>query len=129
MPARFTAGGIVNVPGILTKSDLQAKGVPLATLPVKITNGSFLLGLESANRERNLAGLVERPWLDIPIVYANQHRAILAIDKGESGERIFKTVLASWGQYPQAAEPAAMIPERNSGNNGATNDAAGTSAR
>jgi hypothetical protein len=72
---------------------------------------------------------VERSWLDIPIVYANQHRAILAINKGESGDQVFKTVLMSWGQYPGATQPAATVPERDSGNGGATNDASGTSAR
>jgi hypothetical protein len=121
VPADFAGGGIANVPGVLTKSNQQAKGVPLAAITVKVTSGFFLVGLSSkpGDLERNLKLLLQRAWFDIPIVYANQHRAILAIDKGESGEQVFKTVLTAWGQYPDAAQPAAAIPERGNDNAGA----------
>lgn len=121
VPADFDGGGIANVPGILTKSNQQAKGAPLAALTVKITNGSYLVGLSAtaADRERNLKLLLERAWFDIPIVYANQRRAILAIDKGEAGEQVFKTVFTAWGQYPDATQPAAAMPEHDNGNAGA----------
>jgi hypothetical protein len=105
VPAKFDAGGIANVPGILMKSNEQAKGVPLAALSVKDNNGSFLVGLSSVpvDVERNLKTLLERSWVDVPIVYADQSRAILAIDKGGSGEQVFRTVFTAWGQYPAAA--------------------------
>jgi hypothetical protein len=87
--------------------------VPLAGLSVKVKDGFFLIGLSSVatDRERNLMRLREFAWFDIPIVYANKRRAILAIAKGEAGERVFKTVLTAWGQYPDATPPAAAIPE------------------
>jgi outer membrane PBP1 activator LpoA protein len=40
--------------------------------------------------------LRDRTWFDIPIVYTNQHRAILAIEKGEEGQRVFEAALDAW---------------------------------
>jgi hypothetical protein len=91
---------VANVPGILMKSNEQARGTPLAGLAVKVTGGFFLVGLSNvaADRERNLKLLLERSWFDIPMVYANQRRAILAVEKGEPGELVFKTAFTAWGQ-------------------------------
>jgi hypothetical protein len=115
-PGDFHGGGVANVPGILMKSNLEARGTPLAGLAVKVTDGFFLIGLSSvaADRERSEKLLLERPWFDIPIVYANQRRAILAIEKGESGDQAFKAVFTAWGQYPDATEPAAAGGEHGS---------------
>lgn len=121
VPTDFEGGGVANVPGILMKSNEQARGTPLAGLAVKVTGGVFMVGLSSAatNRERNLQVLSERTWFDIPIVYVNRRRAILAINKGSSGEQVFKTIFTAWGQYPDAMQPAAAIPEGDSGARGA----------
>ena len=93
-------GGIGNVPGILMKSNEQARGTPLAGLAVKVTDGFFLVGLSNvdADRARNLQLLKERSWFDIPLVYANQRRAIIAIEKGAPGERAFNEAFAAWGE-------------------------------
>lgn len=116
----FGGSGIANVPGILLKPNQQARGTPLAGLSVKVTGGVFLVGLSNtdADRERNLQLLLARTWFDIPMIYANQRRAILAIDKGASGEQVFKTVFAAWGQYTDAAQPVLAPLEGNSGNAG-----------
>src|SRR5712691_11728968 len=78
LPADFPSGGISNVPGILMKQSESTRGVPLAGLAVKVTNGFFLIGLSAvdADKERNLQLLKERGWFDIPIVYNNNRRAI-----------------------------------------------------
>ena len=49
LPADFSDGGIGNVPGVLMKQDEQARGVPLAGLAVKVTNGYFLIGLSAVD--------------------------------------------------------------------------------
>jgi hypothetical protein len=46
--------------------------------------------------------LLERSWFDMPIVYANQRRAILAFEKGASGERAFNEAYAVWEPFPMA---------------------------
>jgi len=100
VPADFPFGGISNVPIILMKQAEQARGTPLAGLVVKVTPTFFLVGLSTGEGEiqRNVALLKERPWFDIPIVYANNRRAILAIEKGTPGERAFNEAFAAWGQ-------------------------------
>ena len=100
LPPDFAGGGIANVPGILMKSNEQARGTPLAGLAVKVTDGFFLVGLSNveADRARNLQPLKERSWFDVPLVYSNQRRAIIAIEKGAPGERAFNEAFSAWGE-------------------------------
>jgi hypothetical protein len=98
LPADFPGGGIANVPGVLMKQSEQARGTPLAGLAVKVTNGFFLIGLSAvdADMQRNIQLLKERPWFDIPVVYTNGGRAILALEKGPPGDRAFADAFAAW---------------------------------
>jgi len=100
LPPDFSGGGVANVPGILMKSNEQARGTPLAGLAVKVTDGFFLVGLSNvdADRARNIQLLKERSWFDVPLVYTNQRRAIIAIEKGAPGERAFNDAFAVWGE-------------------------------
>jgi hypothetical protein len=100
LPADFPFGGINNVPGILMKQAEQTRGAPLSGLAVKVTSGFFLVGLSAVDTEkqRNIELLKERSWFDIPIVYNNGRRAILAVEKGNPGERAFNLAFAAWKQ-------------------------------
>ena len=100
LPPDFAGGGIANVPGILMKQSEQTRGVPLAGLAVKVMTGFFLIGLSSteADMQRNIQLLKERAWFDIPVVYGNNRRAILALEKGTPGERAFAEAFAAWRQ-------------------------------
>jgi hypothetical protein len=99
LPPNFPGGGVANVPGVLMKESEQARGTPLAGLAVKVTNGFFLIGLSAvdADLQRNIQLLKQRPWFDIPIVYTNGGRAILALEKGPPGDRAFADAFAAWG--------------------------------
>jgi hypothetical protein len=100
LPQDFSGGGVSNVPGILMKSNEQTRGTPLAGLAVKVTDGFFLVGLSNvdADRQRNIQLLKERSWFDVPLVYTNQRRAIIAIEKGSPGERAFNDAFNLWGE-------------------------------
>jgi hypothetical protein len=100
LPPDFPGGGVANVPGVLMKESEQARGVPLAGLAVKVTNGFFLIGLSAvdADVQRNMQLLKDRPWFDIPIVYNNGGRAILAMEKGPPGDRAFADAFAAWSK-------------------------------
>ncbi len=100
LPADFSEGGVSNVPGVLMKENEQARGVPLAGLAVKVTNGYFLIGLSSVDVDvqRNLDLLKNRDWFDVPIVYNSGKRAILAIEKGVAGQRAFEEAFRAWGE-------------------------------
>jgi hypothetical protein len=100
LPSDFPGGGVANVPGVLMKESEQARGVPLAGLAVKVTNGFFLIGLSAvdADVQRNMQLLKDRPWFDIPIVYNNGGRAILAMEKGPPGDRAIADAFAAWSK-------------------------------
>jgi hypothetical protein len=100
LPSDFAFGGVASVPGLLVKESEQMRGAPLSGLAVKVTNNFFLIGLSAveADLQRNLTLLKERAWFDIPVVYNNGRRAILAIEKGNPGERVFNDAFTTWKQ-------------------------------
>jgi hypothetical protein len=100
LPADFSEGAINNVPGVLMKQNEETRGVPLAGLAVKVTNGFFLIGLSAVevDLQRNIQLLKERSWFDVPLVFTSNKRAILAVEKGTPGERAFEEAFRAWGQ-------------------------------
>jgi hypothetical protein len=98
LPPDFSHGGISRIPAVLMKQAEAAPGVPLAGLGVKVTPNMFLISLSSAeaDAQRNVQLLKERSWLDIPIVYDDGRRAILAVEKGNAGDRAFSDAFAAW---------------------------------
>lgn len=100
LPRDFQGGGIASMPGMLMKANEQARGAPLAGLPVKVTDNFFLVGLSNTDtdRTRNIQLMKERSWFDVPLHYNDKRRAIIAIEKGPVGERAFSQSFASWGE-------------------------------
>ena len=100
LPTDFAFGGVASVPGLLMKEAEQLRGAPLSGLAVKVTNNFFLIGLSAveADLQRNLTLLKERSWFDIPMVYNNGRKAILAVEKGNPGERAFNDAFTTWKQ-------------------------------
>jgi hypothetical protein len=100
LPADFPHGGITNIPGVLMKQGETTRGVPLNGVAVKVTTNFFLIGLSAvdADMQRNIQLLKERSWFDVPVVYGDGKRAIIAIEKGTPGERAFTEAFAAWGQ-------------------------------
>lgn len=100
LPNDFVPGPITSVPGVLMKENESARGVPLTGHSVNVTDTYYLIGLSGAvgDRERNILMLKERAWFDVPFVYANKRRAIIAIEKGTPGERVFRDAFAVWKQ-------------------------------
>jgi hypothetical protein len=98
LPADIQGGGIANVPGILMKHSEQARGTVLAGLAVKVMNGYFIIEVsaDDSNAQRNEQLLKDGSWFDIPIVYTNGMRAILAMEKGSQGDRIFAEAFSAW---------------------------------
>ena len=94
----FHFGDINNVLGILTKQVEMARGKPLSAVPVKLTSASFLVGLSATEKQRNLELLREGAWIDISVVYGDGRRAIIAVEKGTTGERAFNEAFTAWGR-------------------------------
>jgi len=102
LPPDFPGGGIQQVLGLSMKQTEQAASAPLSGLTQKINPDSFLIELSAAKTDllRNMLLLKERSWFDIPVVYDRGRRAILAIEKGISGQRAFAEVFAVWSKPP-----------------------------
>ncbi|WP_051058409.1 hypothetical protein [Bradyrhizobium sp. WSM1253] len=92
----FAAGRIKQVMGLLMKANEQAKGAPIAALSVKVDDTHFLIGLSAVPQDaaNNSLLIRSRAWMDIPIVYATQRRAILAVEKDGNVLALFNTVFA-----------------------------------
>ena len=99
VPPNFVYGGVESLEQVFMKSAEQANGLPLRGALARITSGYFLIGLSALgpNRENNIGLLRDRPWIDITFLYRSGRRAVLAVGKGEQGEKIFQEVFAQWG--------------------------------
>ncbi len=111
LPQDFAYGGISNVPGIRMKQTESAQGAPLAGLSVRVNPTYFLVGLSAvpADKQRNIQLLQTRPWIDVPLVYTNNKRGIIAFEKGPTGEQAFQDAFAAWGELI-AVTPPPMSP-------------------
>ena len=93
-------GGVGNIPGLLMKQSEQSHATPLTGLTVTARKDAFLIGVsaEEINLRNDIQLLRDEKWLDIPIVYGNGTRAILAVQKGLPGELALADALKAWGQ-------------------------------
>ncbi|HLH90857.1 MAG TPA: hypothetical protein VKX28_20575 [Xanthobacteraceae bacterium] len=100
LPPDFPHGGIKTIAGQYMKDTEDQLGVPLAGYAVKVTDTYFLIGLSAVDSEQqhNIELLKKRPWFDMPIVFNDGRRAILAVEKGVPGDRILTAAFAGWKQ-------------------------------
>ncbi len=97
-PDDFDGGGIENVLRITFKDSEQSAGNPLLGIPAKISDGFFLLALtdSKADIEANTTMMRRLDWLDVPIVYSSGRRALITMEKGVPGAKIFDDALKAW---------------------------------
>lgn len=98
VPTDFDGGGIASVKDVVLKQEEHNRGFALALRSAKISNGHFLMpfSMIANGRPSNKKLLDECGWLDIQMVYTNGKRAILSMEKGKSGERVFSDIFSDW---------------------------------
>jgi hypothetical protein len=98
VPESFEGGGIKNVPGIIMKQTEQSRGDPLRAAAARVSSGLFWIALSEDPEDRtfNLDLLAERDWIDIPILYESDRRAILTLRKGSEGVQSVDAALQAW---------------------------------
>ncbi len=98
LPDDFPGSGIANVPGLIMKTTEEARGDALIGASVKVAENYFWVALSSLDneRDRNLALLKDRGWIDIPVLYNNGKRAIITLEKGVPGDKAVETAFAAW---------------------------------
>lgn len=98
LPGDFSGGNIANVSRFVMKSSEQARGEGLVAVPAKISDGNFLIALN--NLEQALATnrklLLESSWIDVPLGYTTGRRALVTLEKGALGNKVFKDAFADW---------------------------------
>ncbi|RAZ73896.1 hypothetical protein [Mesorhizobium atlanticum] len=97
-PEGFDGGGVDNILRIAMKSSEQDAGSPLIGIPAKIADGFFLVALNDtkADEDANLTLLRGQSWIDVPVVYKTGRRALLTMEKGIPGEKVFDEALKAW---------------------------------
>jgi hypothetical protein len=89
---------VAGLSNILMKEVDGSRGSALAGLSIKVAPGVFLFGL-SAERDdvrHNAEALRTLSRLDILVKFADGSAATISLNKGASGERVFKAALAGW---------------------------------
>jgi hypothetical protein len=123
-PDNFEGGGIDSVLRMAMKDTEQAPGNPIIGIPAKIADGYFLLALNDgkAEVETNTTLLRRDSWIDIPVVYKSGRRALMTLEKGIPGDKVFDDVLNAWGQTPIGQQDA-PAPSGDDGNQDANKPA------
>ena len=94
----FDGDEIDNVARFVMKASEQARGEGLVAVPAKIDTGYFLIALNNLPQavETNSKLLLESDWIDIPLGYATGRRALVTLEKGVIGERVFREAFEDW---------------------------------
>jgi hypothetical protein len=97
-PDNFAGGGIDNILRFAMKDTEEAAGSPLIGIPAKIADGFFLVALNDskAEIEANMTLLRRQDWIDVPVIYKSGRRALITMEKGVPGEKVFDEVMKAW---------------------------------
>ena len=103
LPEDFAGGGISAVNRFVMKGSEEERGDTLIAVPAKISDSIFLVALNNLDEARatNETLLKTRDWIDIPIQYNTGRRALVTLQKGEAGRKIFDDVFAQWAAKSQ----------------------------
>jgi len=98
VPNEFPGGGIDNIARFVMKPTEEARGEPLVAVPVKVSDGYFLIALDNLDQavELNEQLLLSSGWIDVPIAYNTGKRALLTLEKGGTGDQVFKDAFNDW---------------------------------
>lgn len=104
-PQNFAGGGVKEVLRFSMKRTEQDTGSALIGSSAKIADGFFLVALSDARADRETNALLMRrqSWIDIPITYTSGRRALMTLEKGVPGDRIFNQALDAWARASSAS--------------------------
>lgn len=96
--SEFDGGNVGDVARMVLKSSQNARGESLIAVPAKIADGHFLIALNNLDQalKTNKTLLLEKSWIDIIIRYVSGRRALVVLEKGAIGDKVFKDAFASW---------------------------------
>lgn len=97
-PDGFGGGGIDNILRFALKGTEEAPGSALRGIPAKIADGFFLVALNEskADMDANLNLMRSEDWIDVPVTYKNGRRALITLEKGIPGGKVFEEAMKAW---------------------------------
>ncbi|MBP1875171.1 hypothetical protein J2Z19_004904 [Ensifer adhaerens] len=105
LPQNFEGGAIDGVQRVSMKRTEQDRGDALIAVPAKITDDFHMIALNDFAEAvgNNTELLRSRGWIDIPLTYRNGRRALLTLEKGQSGNEAFSQAMRAWGSSGSTA--------------------------
>ena len=102
VPDTFEGRGIADVQRVTFKTVEQDPGNALIAVPAPIDQNIFMIALTDAQTaiETNVNLMKRENWIDIPMQYTSGRRALITMEKGIPGERVFNEVFAAWDAAP-----------------------------
>ncbi|MEM1377011.1 MAG: hypothetical protein AAGG69_06450 [Pseudomonadota bacterium] len=102
VPETFSGRGIGDVQRVTFKGTEQDPGTALIGIPAPIDTNIFLVALTDATAaiQTNTQLMRNENWIDIPMQYVSGRRALVTIEKGLPGERLFQEVFDFWDANP-----------------------------
>ncbi len=97
-PADFSGKSVESIARFVMKATEEAPGEPLVAVPVKVSEGNFLIALDNLKQAVavNTQLLKESAWIDVPVVYGTGKRALITLEKGGTGARVFDEAFKDW---------------------------------
>jgi hypothetical protein len=97
-PDELPGGGISAFAGVVMKTQEEARGDPLRGATAKVQDNLFWQALSAQEdlQQINMALLQQRGWFDVLILFNGNRRAILTLEKGPPGEKVFQDALQAW---------------------------------
>ncbi len=100
VPDEFSGGTIADINRFVMKESEQSRGENLVGVPAKLGDGLFLIALNNLDQARatNVNLLSTRGWIDIPLQYRTGRRALVTLEKGAEGTRVFSEAFDAWSR-------------------------------
>jgi hypothetical protein len=95
---RFPVENIARVYGVLMKDPSDRNGEAMVGQLIPVSPGLFLFGLSALPNDlrHNLEAFHTHSRFEIPFSFPDGTLAVIVIDKGQSGERLFADALEKW---------------------------------
>lgn len=98
LPDGFSGKSVESIARFVMKETEESPGEPLVAVPVKAGEANFLIALDNLPQavSVNTQLLRDASWIDIPLIYGTGKRALLTLEKGGTGERVFGQAFRDW---------------------------------
>ena len=98
IPNYLNGGGVKQVNGIIVKNAEHSLGNNLLTVSSQVNSHLSWVALSKVGlaEERNKMLLSGISWIEFPMIFNNDKRAVITLELGASGKSVFQSILTAW---------------------------------